>query len=426
MTSDTPLDYEEARELASHEDVEVRKALAARQDVEPEILFFLSEDESPEVRRTVAANAAAPRQTHAVLANDSDDDVRYGLAEKLARLTPDLSDDERHSLRHSIHDALHVLARDQMTRVRRILSEILKDVAGAPPEVIKRLAIDSSIEVAGPVLEFSPLLTDEDLIEIIEAGTVKGGLSAISRRRHVTEGVSEAIVVTNDEEAIADLLGNKTAQIREQTLDDLIDRADKFELWHAPLVSRSKLPCGAEIRLARFVADNLLKKLTERDGLDDKTLKAVKSMVRHRLKTGDMDGNVPTAGSLEFLNVDPPVRVVDRLMAAGRLDHNVISRALHSGDYSFVLAALTVRSELPMEAVRAIFSTHSAKGIVAAVWKAGLPMEVAVQVQRRMAGISPDEFLEGKTVNKFPLNEDEMEWQLSYYTEQADKGGPVE
>jgi len=424
--ADVPLDYEKSRELANHEDVKVRKTLAARQDVEPEILFFLSEDKSPEVRRTVAANAAAPRQTHALLAKDSDADVRYGLAEKLARLAPDLSDDERDLLRHSIHDALDVLARDQMTRVRRILSETLKDVAGAPPEVIKRLAIDSTLEVAGPVLEHSPVLTDEDLIEIIEAGTVKGGLNAISRRQNVTEGVSDAIVFTDDEEAIADLLGNKTAQIREQTLNDLIDRADNFELWHAPLVSRPKLPFGAEVRLARFVADNLLEKLTERDGLDDKTLEAVKSMVRHRLKAGDIDGNVPVAGSLEFLNIDPPIGVVKRLMSAGRLNRNVISKALHSGDYSFVLAALTVRSQLSLAVMREIFSSHSAKGIVAVVWSAGLPMEVAVQVQRRMAGISPKEFLEGKEEGQFPLNEDEMEWQLSYYTERADKDGPVE
>ena len=35
------------------------------------------------------------------------------------------------------YEALEILARDQVTRVRQILSEALKDVANAPPEVIR-------------------------------------------------------------------------------------------------------------------------------------------------------------------------------------------------------------------------------------------------------------------------------------------------
>ena len=71
--------------------------------------------------------------------------------------------------------------------------------------------------------------------------------------------------------------------------------------------------------------------------------------------------------------------------------------------------------------MREIFSSHSAKGIVSVVWKSGLGMDMAVQVQRRMAGIAPEEFLEGKPGDDFPLTKDEMEWQLTYFTEQLEK-----
>ena len=415
--AEASLSYEQASEMARHEDVEVRKKLAAREDAEPEILYFLADDTAPEVRRTVAANAAAPRHTYALLAKDDDEGVRTGLAEKLAQLMPGMSAGERDTLQRSTHEALDILARDQMTRVRQILSETLKDVSDAPAEVIKRLAGDDTLEVAGPVLEFSPVLTDEDLINIIESGTAKGGLNAVSRRDQVGEGVSDAIIATDDEEAIADLLGNDTAQIREQTLDDLIDRADKFELWHAPLVSRPKLPSGAETRLASFVADNLLDKLTERDGLDEKTMEAVKSMVHHRLQSSGGDKNLASAGQLEFLDGELPIGVVERLMTAGRLDSNVIGKAPNSNDNAFVLAALIVRSKLSKEVMREIFTARSAKGIVAAVWKAGLSMDMAIQVQRRMAGISPQEILESKGKTGFPLTNDEMKMQLSYYTD---------
>ncbi|MBL6931867.1 MAG: DUF2336 domain-containing protein, partial [Rhodospirillales bacterium] len=262
MSADAPLSYNEARNLANDNDTAVRCKLAAREDLTPEILYFLAEDKAPEVRRTVAANASAPRQTHTLLAQDKDAEVRFGLAEKLARIAPDLSDDERDKLRQSTHESLNLLAKDEIIKVRQILSETLKDVANAPPDVVKRLALDSELVVAGPVLECSPVLNDEDLIEIIAHGTAKGGLNAISSRQGVGEGVSDAIVATNDETAIADLLGNDTAQIREQTLDDLIEKADNIELWHAPLVSRPKLPSGAATRLAQFVADTLLEKLS--------------------------------------------------------------------------------------------------------------------------------------------------------------------
>jgi uncharacterized protein (DUF2336 family) len=62
------------------------------------------------------------------------------------------------------YEALDALARDQVIRVRRILSEALKDVADAPPEVIRRLASDVELVVSGPVLQYSPVLTEEDLL----------------------------------------------------------------------------------------------------------------------------------------------------------------------------------------------------------------------------------------------------------------------
>ncbi|NQU57550.1 MAG: DUF2336 domain-containing protein [Rhodospirillales bacterium] len=415
MSSEGLLSYDEARDMAHDSDPEVRRKLAARADVKAEILYFLAEDAAPEVRRTVAANAAAPHQTHTLLAKDEDPGVRFGLAEKLGRIAPDLSDDERVKLRQSIHDSLNLLAKDEITKVRQILSDTLKDVTNAPPDMIKLLAMDGELAVAGPVLECSPVLNDEDLLEIISLGTVKGGLNAISKRQGVGEGVSDAIVATNDEEAIADLLGNGTAQIREQTLDDLIEKADSIELWHAPLVSRPKLPSGAATRLAQFVADSLLEKLSSRDDLDDETLEAVKSMVHHRISAeGPGDG-------LDFLQGTPPIDVAERLMAADRLDQNVIGKALHANDHLFVFAALVVRAGIDIKVATKIFSSHSAKGVTALVWKTGLPAKLAVMVLQRMAGIAPTEITETILDGDYSMTKDELEWQLEYFNTRVHK-----
>jgi len=417
VNQQSPLEYEEAKRMANDPDPAVRRSLAGRSDLKPELLYFLAEDEDKEVRRRVAANAAAPRQTHDLLARDADDEVRQDLAGKLARIAPGLSSDERTKLRQSTHETLALLASDQVTKVRQILSETLKDVTNVPADVIKRLAMDTELVVAGPVLEYSPILTDDDLIEIINFGPAKGGLSSISKRRGVGENVADAIVATDDIHAIADLLGNDTAQIREQALDDLISRADSIELWHAPLVSRPTLPSGAASRLALFVADNLLDQLTARSDLDGDTLEAVKSVIHRRL--GDR-GEVGTARpdlSSDFMTIDPPVDIAKRLLAAGRLDERVISRALHSDDHAFVLAALAVRAELPIETAQKIFASHSAKGIVSLTWKAGFPAKLAAQLQQRMAAIIPDEVLKEKDDGNFPLSEDEMNWQIGFHNE---------
>ena len=111
-------------------------------------------------------------------------------------------------------------------------------MANVPPEVIRQLARDAELVVASPILQFSPVLTDDDLLEIIESHPAAGSLGSISRRDGIAEPVVDAIVATDDEEAVALLLANEGAQIRENTLDGIIDRALDIEPWHAPLISR--------------------------------------------------------------------------------------------------------------------------------------------------------------------------------------------
>ncbi|MBF0334450.1 MAG: DUF2336 domain-containing protein, partial [Alphaproteobacteria bacterium] len=290
--SSASLSYEEARELAHHPDPKVRRTLAAREDVRPEILYYLAGDPSPEVRHEIASNRSTPPQADLLLAADADDEVRKVLAGKVARLAPDLSADEQDRLRRMTYEALVLLARDQIVRVRQIISETLKDVADAPPEVIRRLAADVEMVVSTPVLENSPVLTDDDLLEIIESSPTPAALSAISRRRGVRARVAEAIAASEDTAAIAILLANRSAQIREETLDMLIDRAPGIKTWHAPMVQRPQLSPKAAARLAQFVAENLLEALNRRQDLPPETLAAVAATVRRRI---DEDGGADIA-----------------------------------------------------------------------------------------------------------------------------------
>ncbi len=416
-----PITYDKAKELARHEDSEVRRELAARRDLKPEILYYLAEDSDPEVRQTVAQNIAAPRQTDILLAKDTAAAVRSDLATKIARVAPELSANEQNRAHRATYEALELLAKDQITKVREILAEALKDVTDAPPDVIRTLAIDTEIAVSGPILEFSPVLTDDDLLQIIERGTAKGGLNAISKRAGVSENVSDAIVGVDDVTAIADLLSNDSAQIRESTLDELIDRAPDFDLWHAPLVGRPKLPDGAATRLAHFVADNMLSVLQERADLDAESLAAVKAVVLQRIG-GDDGGIRDSDGGQDFLNIDPPIDMVERLYNARKLDGNVVIKALNAGDHSFVLAALIVRTGIDPAVVKRIFVEKSGKGIMALAWKASMPAKMGAQLQQRMGRIAPSEVAMPDEGDEYPMTEDELNFQLEFFTDLTSKG----
>ncbi|RMD65055.1 MAG: DUF2336 domain-containing protein [Alphaproteobacteria bacterium] len=410
-----PVSYEESKRLARDPDVTVRARLAMREDVRPEILYFLAEDASSEVRRSIAANHATPRQADLILARDGDEAVRCHLAAKVARLMPDLDAEEQAQAQKYLIEVIEILAQDEAVRVRQIVAEALKDVAAAPPDVIQRLARDVEDVVACPILEFSPLLSDEDLIEIIRSGCVTGRLKAISRRNGVGERVTDAIIETDDTAAIAELLDNTSAQIREETLDSLVDAALEVTTWHGALVRRPELSLGAVRKLAGFVAESLLGILQARTDLDRKTARAVAKEVRRRLKDDQKRNRKrPREGGKKDEAEDPAVRA-RRLFDSGQLDDEAMSRALNGGDRDLVRHGLALRAGLPVAMVDHILSAHSAKGVTALAWKAKCPMRFATQLQIRMGGIAPAQALKPRGGINYPMTPDEMTWQLEFF-----------
>ncbi len=416
------LTYDEAKALAQNPDPEVRCALARRPDIEPEILYFLAKDDDPDVRRAVANNTDAPRHTYQLLASDTSDDVRVGLAQKIAEMAPDLEQDERDKIWQSTSEALEALAQDQITQVRQVLAEALSSAENVPANIIGTLARDQETVVSVPVLEASPVLNDTDLLDIIQQGAETANLAAISRRQDVSEDVSDAIVDTDDVEAIADLLGNDSSQIREETLDILIEQAPDNELWHSPLVSRSTLPQNAPQRLASFVADHLIETLQEREDIDDNTLEEIRLVVQERI--AEESSEEPSGGMFDYLEGSLPMALVRRLDGTNGLPLSVVTSALNAEDFKFVLAALVSRSNINEDVCKRIFKDRNPEAIVSLIWRAKLPASLIVGIQKQMARIAPDAVIkpkltsvDGKDVEEFPLNAGEMNQRLQFFTD---------
>jgi hypothetical protein len=151
--SATRMDYPEARRAAASDDAGVRLSLAQRDDVQPEVLYYLAEDDEPGVRRAVAANEATPRQADALLVDDVDDEVRISLARKISRLAPDLNTAAQGWLQELTLKILDDLSRDELPRVRTIIAEEIRHLDNLPHELIRRLAEDAELTVCAPILE---------------------------------------------------------------------------------------------------------------------------------------------------------------------------------------------------------------------------------------------------------------------------------
>jgi uncharacterized protein (DUF2336 family) len=407
--------YDDAKSIAHDGDTAARAALAERGDITPELLYYLAEDSAPEVRRGVAGNAASPVHADIMLARDSDEGVRAALARKLANLTSGDAHERTH-LRELAHEALMLLAKDQATRVRQILSDALREVAHAPADVIRRLAWDVESAIATPVIKYSPVLSDEDLIEIIMAKPSMGAISAVSERNGVSGTVCDAIVDSADIEAIALLLGNASAQIREETLDRVIADAEKIDLWHIPLAMRPKLPSKAAVKIAQAVAEDVLKRMQARNDLSIEVTIAVRDVVLRRLGDGialKPDDENDWARKDDGMHPDDD-SIFDRAAAewaAGTLDEEALIKELRHGDIKFAKAILAVMADQPFRVVERVRETRSAKGSVALSWRAGLSAKSAEVVQQKLGLVLPKDTLRADG-DHYPMSDDDMNWQL--------------
>lgn len=380
-----PRDYEHAKRMARDPDLRQRIAVAAAVGVAPEILYYMADDPSPVVRAEVAANPTTPTQADGKLANDEDSAVRAALARKVALRAPELGPRDSHVYTAQTLSLLEKLARDQLPVVRQVVAEVLKSESRIPSHIVQALARDIDLVVAAPILEFSPVLCDEDLLDILGKAPIPGAMSAISRRRGLGTAVVEMVARSDDTEALVALLNNPTAQMREETLDYLVERARGLPPLHEPLVRRPNLTRRAACRLATFVADSLLDQLAARQDFDPETMGVLRQAVRSRLEQDY---------AVQELGRDPEAVALEQEVATARILHerkpiteDLVRRSLDYEHWLFVKACLIVRSGCSMAAVRAILASARPEAVLALCWKAGLGSDTAVMVQRHLAQI---------------------------------------
>ena len=396
--------YEEAKRIAQSGNVQQRAELASVEDLEPEILYYFASDKAPEVRRAVATNDGTPLQADRILAEDKDEEVRYQLARKIGRLVPTLSKDEADRLTSMAMEVLEILARDDLPRVRATIADEIKRADNIPRKIIRELARDVEEIVSAPILEYSPMLSDEDLLEIIAGGCVNGALVALSKRKGLSTRLAEAVFNTRNVQAVAALLGNKSATVSNKTMDMIAVEAEGNVEWHAPMVDRDNLPARVIRRIATFVSAALMDTLIEKHRDQADLVETLRQTVRKRIERGDF--------AEEEADWEPAEERALKLFNSGDLTEDAVVRALERTDYAFVRYAIMHLSGLPFDTVSRMLNTGSGKAVTALIWKAGLSMPTAHLVQKRISRVPVKNQLRPGPKGTYPMSEDDLAWYV--------------
>ena len=172
------------------------------------------------------------------LIEDPSAETRADVAASVARefSGPRLSNSER----AMALDIIEASAKDVELQVREALSEHVKNCPFLPPPIAQRLAKDLE-SVALPILEYSSVLSDKDLIAVVDQGNEAKQI-AIARRDRLAAPVSHALVEAGSEQVVGTLLDNQTAEIADRSLVRALEKFPASDHIKERLIERPALP----------------------------------------------------------------------------------------------------------------------------------------------------------------------------------------
>lgn len=147
--------------------------------------------------------------------------------------------------------------------VRKELSTRFCD-ENVPRRLIVALANDVEASVAAPILTHSKVLTQSDLISIVEK---RGDAHRIlvTKRGDVSVALSEALVSYGGDSVVASLIGNETANVSLETFDKIVERAVLSPALQGPLVKRQAISPEHLNQLFMSVGPEMRAKILERN-----------------------------------------------------------------------------------------------------------------------------------------------------------------
>jgi uncharacterized protein (DUF2336 family) len=157
-------------------------------------------------------------------------------------------------------DVLQQLSAEVERKARAKLANRLARMDTAPPKLMRVLAFDNAIEIAGPVLENSPQLSDEDLVENATTKSQKH-LFAISQRLKISESVTDVLVKRGNRRVVRTVAGNAGARFSLAGYGKLTARARYDRKLTLTIGQRSDIPRQYFLKLLENASTSVRAKL---------------------------------------------------------------------------------------------------------------------------------------------------------------------
>jgi len=260
-------------------------------------------------------------------------------------------------------------AEDQVELFDRVMAKLLENIeraaraqfgsriarlTDAPPNVIRILASDAAIEVAGPVLRHSERLDQDALVENAKTQSQEH-LLAISDRKVLAEPVTDILVVRGNQLVVTRTAKNNGARFSDFGVSTLVKRArDDGDLalcvWSRPDIPRQNL-----VKLFVDASEAVKHQLVEADPRRAELIKSMVTVASDQIQTK------ARAGSHEFAQAMSYVR---SLHAAGKLGEAQLLDFTSEGSFDKVVAALSLMCDLPIGLVERAFVQNETEQIL--------------------------------------------------------------
>lgn len=249
------------------------------------------------------------------------------------------------------------------------LSHRLAPVKRELPRIAQKLASNNAIEVAGPVLASSPLLTDQDLIEITNTKGPAHQLR-IAARTQLTEAVTEALIDRGDSEVVHTVASNKGAKFSDTGFTKLAVLANGDDRLSSIVVGRSDLPPRVFRDILTRASETVRQKLLAAAPRESReTLKKILSEISGKLGSGQTAKHYARAQKLvRSFSQDTPLtkRKLLGFAEAKKPDE--------------IVATLAVLAAIPIELVDQLFYGSEPRGLMTLCKLFALEWEVVREV----------------------------------------------
>lgn len=261
-------------------------------------------------------------------------DLFVGTSGKLSDEQIDLFDDVMNRLIDEID-----------TAARAAFGDVLATLPNAPKKIVRRMALEDAISVAGPILSHCACIGESTLVE--SAGTKsQAHLFAISLRRMLSESVTDILVERGNREVIVSTAGNHGAAFSEFGYSALVERSARNDELAVRTWMRPEIPRQYLLKLFSDASDSVRQALTNRDPSKAELIADTIAQASRRIQTRTRDDSARHAAA------DAAVR---SLYEAGELSQSRLAEFANDGQFDEVAIALSYMGDLPLNLVEQAF-----------------------------------------------------------------------